>query len=143
MRMARSLILISLTASSSLAAAPPQSASVPQSREGNHSMNIPEEDRQVLQQLAEHGDDPRIVRPVVHWLFGNEADLRELGRRLADRGWTDTEPKEDDDGWLISPAKRSDLSAEAIIAMNNDINQASNGLDVDHDGWETSVEQSK
>jgi regulator of RNase E activity RraB len=104
-------------------------------------MNIPEEDRQVLQQLAEHGDDPSIVRPVVHWLFGDEADLRELGRRLSDRGWADTEPSQDGDLWLMSPAKRSDLSAEAIVGMNNDINEVSRGLNITHDGWETSVEQ--
>jgi regulator of RNase E activity RraB len=105
-------------------------------------MNLPEADRTVLQQLADHGDDPDIVRPVVHWLFGSEADLREVGIRLAAMGWTDTDPREDGEGWLISPVKLSDLRVDAVASMNEEVASASQNLEITFDGWETSVEQS-
>jgi len=101
------------------------------------------EDREVIQQLAKAGDDRSIVRPVVNWLFGDEANLRSIGAALGMNGWVNVEPRADEDGWLMSPTKLTDLFDEAIILMNRELEEASANIDVTYDGWETSVEKTK
>ena len=101
------------------------------------------EDAEVVQQLAKAGDDRSIARPVINWFFGDEADLRTIGAALGSLGWLNVEPREDEDGWLMSPTKVTDLSEGAILLMNRELEAASANFDATYDGWETSVEKSK
>jgi len=106
-------------------------------------MMLSPEDEEVIQQLTKAGDDRSIARPVMNWFFGDEADLRAIGAALGRIGWIDVEPREDEDGWLMSPTKVTDLSDEALILMNHELEEASANLNATYDGWETSVEKSK
>jgi regulator of RNase E activity RraB len=104
---------------------------------------LPLEDKKVLAQLAEAGDDPSIVRPVIHWFFGDESDLRAIAKSLGNAGWVNLDPRRDEDGWLSSPTKISDILEGSILQMNDEIEAASSDLEVTYDGWETSVEVPK
>ncbi len=103
---------------------------------------LPAKDREVLAHLAEAGDDPSIVRPIIHWFFGEESDLRAIAGSLRSAGWVNFDPRQDEDGWLSSPTKLSDLSTSSILRMNREIEAAVGFLEVTYDGWETSVESS-
>ena len=105
-------------------------------------MTLPPEDEDVLRQLAREGDDPVIVRPVIHWFFGEKEELDTVAGRLEALGWVDARPRQDEDGWLMSPIKHTDLTVASIMLMNEQIQFASVGLEVTYDGWETSVERS-
>jgi len=103
-------------------------------------MSLSPEDEAVLQQLADHGDDPAIVGPIIHWFFGEQTDLETVAARLRPLGWANLGVQQDEDGWLMSPTKNANLQTASFLVMNSEIASASADLEVTYDGWETSVE---
>ena len=105
-------------------------------------MSIGEADEQVLEQLAAHGDNPAIPRPVMHFFYGEVDQLSELNQRLNFPNWTGSELARGADDHRLVATKTTDLIEESIELMMSEVEQALAGLNLEYDGWETSVEQS-
>ncbi len=106
-------------------------------------MSLTDSDRAVLKQLAENGDNAAIPRAVVHFFYAaNSEPLHDIANRLEDAGWTDVELGKSSDHFRLLATKVSDLQEEMVERMMLEVEEALSGLDIDYDGWETSVEQS-
>jgi len=105
-------------------------------------MSISEADKRVLQQLAANGDNAVIPRPVMHFFYGEVDQLSELNQRIAFPGWNGSELAKGSDDYRLTVTKVTDLTEESVQLMMSEVEQATAGLDLDYDGWETSVEQS-
>ena len=105
-------------------------------------MSISEADMQLLQQLAAHGDNPMIPRPVMHFFYGEVDQLSELNQRLNFPDWTGSELAKGPEDYRLVPTKMTDLTEKSVELMMSEVEQAIAGLDLEYDGWETSVERS-
>jgi len=104
-------------------------------------VSISEPDRQVLQQLAEHGDNAAIERPVMHFFYGDREQLYDVAERLEKPGWEEVELAKGEHDFRLVATKITDLMDGSIETMMAEIAGAIAGLDVTYDGWETSVEK--
>ena len=104
-------------------------------------MSLREEDRQVLEQLAANGDNPSIPRPVMHIFYGAREPIEEVAGRLEAAGWVDLELGEGEMDFQLVATKTWDLREPTVEMMMAEVEQAMADLDLDYDGWETSVEQ--
>jgi regulator of RNase E activity RraB len=104
-------------------------------------VNISEPDRQVLQQLAEHGDNAAIARPVMHYFYGEREQLYDIAERLEKPGWEEVELAKGEEDFRLVASKVTDLLDASIETMMTEVEEAIRGLDVTYDGWETSVEK--
>ena len=106
-------------------------------------MSISEADRRVLQQLADHGDNPVIPRAVVHWFYATDRQLLdEVANRLEGAGWTDIELSKGPEDFRLLATKNCDLLEGTVEVMMAEVEQAVGELEINYDGWETSVELS-
>ena len=105
-------------------------------------MSISEADKQVLEQLAAHGDNPAIARPVMHFFYGHVNELSELNQRLVFPGWTGGELAKGPKDYRFVATKETDLTEGSVELMMSEVGQAMSDLSVEYDGWETSVDQS-
>ena len=106
-------------------------------------------DRATLQQLADHGDNAAIPRPVVHYFYGGQEALEILADILELRlqGWSEIELARGPEDFRLLATKVSALEGNAFEAMTSAILQAVERVkeltdhEIQYDGWETSVEK--
>jgi hypothetical protein len=106
-------------------------------------------DRATLRQLAEHGDNPAIPRPVVHYFYGEQEPLEILADILELRlqGWSDLQLAKGRNDCRLVATKVTALKDSVFEAMTSEIMQAIERVqqltdrDIEYDGWETSVEK--
>ncbi|GGB34503.1 hypothetical protein GCM10011380_24960 [Sphingomonas metalli] len=104
-------------------------------------MTVSGADRSVLSQLKEHGDHPAVPRPVMHFFYGDRAELYDVAERLERPGWQEVELARGADDFRLVATKITDLLDNSVSEMMADVEQALSGLNVTYDGWETSIEK--
>jgi regulator of RNase E activity RraB len=106
-------------------------------------VSISEPDRQVLEQLAANGDNPAIPRPVVHFFYAASREpLDELANSLEGAGWNEIELGKGAEDFRLLATKTCDLLDGTVESLMAEVEQAVGDLEIDYDGWETSVELS-
>jgi hypothetical protein len=78
----------------------------------------------------------------MHFFYGEADQLSELNQRIDFPGWTESELTKGADDYRLVVTKLTDLTEESVELMMSEVEQATAGLDLEYDGWETSVERS-
>ena len=104
-------------------------------------MIIAAADREVLEQLAGHGNNASIARPVMHFFYGSRETLYDIAERLEKPGWEEVELAQGEEDFRLVATKVTDLLDTSVETMMAEVADAIAGLDVTYDGWETSVEK--
>ena len=102
---------------------------------------IDEADKQVLEHLAAEGDIHAIVRPIMHFFYGEREQLYDIAERLEKPGWKEVELAKGPENFRLVATKIADLLDGSVVLMMAEVEEAVAGLDVEYDGWETSVEK--
>lgn len=99
-------------------------------------------DADVLRSLAENGDMPNVVRPVVAYFYGSPEAIGRLEQNLDALGWRLVHRMPLEDGTAGIAASRDQTTEPAAIRQ---FSEAALGIEVEYgvvyDGWETRVEQ--
>ena len=100
-------------------------------------MSISDADRQVLDQLAAHGDNPAIPRPVMHFFYGQPKQLSAAAESFKRLAWKEAEVAQ---GSLTATIV-TDLQEASVTRMVEECERVRTEFSLEYDGWETSVEE--
>jgi Regulator of ribonuclease activity B len=96
-------------------------------------------DRQVLEQLAQHGADLTKETEFVHYLyFDDEASARSAAEQLADIGYT-AKGRASDDSVLIQAERDAVPTIENVRRMRQFMEVIAEQFGGEYDGWEAAV----
>lgn len=93
--------------------------------------------KQVLQQLAAHGDNAGIERELLHYVYFADSDARDAFQADVIALGYETRPAQADMGIVVTSNNRTDQeTVDHVVLSLLDLAVARNG---DYDGWETKI----